>query len=148
MPDPCNFSIHQKQPLLSCAMKRIPVRAARSSDYCAAISPVATRVARPRMGAAMLKPRNAGVPSAGAPMSSTSRAWTVALTYRPAAYNPSGEGWYNSHPLCAEKTIDQDCDEYPFRATEQGGETAVPFPASSPSTICTTRTRAATTPPY
>ena len=42
-----------------------------------AISAVTVNTARPRMWLAMLKPRNAGVASAGTPMLSVSRAWTT-----------------------------------------------------------------------
>ena len=41
------------------------------------ISAVTVSTARPRMWLAILKPRNAGVASAGTPMLSTSRAWTT-----------------------------------------------------------------------
>jgi hypothetical protein len=53
----------------------------------------------------------------------------VGLSYRPAALNPSPSGWQSNDPACAGKTQEQNCDEYPFLATEQGGAQAVPFPS-------------------
>ena len=53
----------------------------------------------------------------------------VELDYRPAALNPSPSGWQNAYPPCTNPTAQQNCDEYPFRATEQGGAQAVPFPS-------------------
>jgi hypothetical protein len=47
------------------------------AHYLADISAVATMVARPSVCPDMRKPRYAGVPSLGTPMSSTSRACTV-----------------------------------------------------------------------
>ncbi|MCG2796970.1 MAG: hypothetical protein L6367_00365 [Cellulomonas sp.] len=55
-------------------------------------------------------------------------AW-VQLNYRPGAANPSSEGWKNSSPICAAKAAGQDCDEFPFYATQQGGGLAVPTPS-------------------
>ncbi len=31
------------------------------------------------------------------------------------------DGWYNSYEICATKPAGTDCDEYPFRSTQQGG---------------------------
>ncbi len=55
-------------------------------------------------------------------------AW-VQLNYRPSAENPSYEGWYRSDPVCTAKLSDQNCDEYPFYSTQQGGHLAVPRPS-------------------
>jgi hypothetical protein len=55
-------------------------------------------------------------------------AW-VRLNYRPAAQNPSSRTWYSSDPACLAAAPGQNCDEYPFFATEQGGGTAVPRPS-------------------
>jgi hypothetical protein len=53
----------------------------------------------------------------------------VQLNYRPAAENPSSRSWYASDPVCAAATSGQNCDEYPFFATEQGGGNALPRPS-------------------
>jgi len=45
-------------------------------------------------------------------------AW-VALHYRPSASNPAAAGWYNASPTCSGSHPGEDCDEYPFRATEE-----------------------------
>lgn len=55
-------------------------------------------------------------------------AW-VQLNYRPAAQNPSSRTWYASDPECLAAAPGQNCDEYPFFATEQGGGAAVPRPS-------------------
>lgn len=58
----------------------------------------------------------------------TTPTW-VALNYRPKASNPSYEGWYTNDPICQAKAPGQNCDEYPFYATQQGGHLAVPRPS-------------------
>lgn len=55
-------------------------------------------------------------------------AW-VQLNYRPAAENPSYDQWYRYDPICVAKAGDQNCDEYPFYSTQQGGHLAVPRPS-------------------
>ena len=55
-------------------------------------------------------------------------AW-VALNYRKRSENPGREQWYRNDPVCQAKGDGQDCDEFPFYATEQGGGTAVPRPS-------------------
>lgn len=55
-------------------------------------------------------------------------AW-VQLNYRPAAENPSYPGWYSNDPICTAKLPGQNCDEYPFYSTQQGGHVAVPRPS-------------------
>ena len=53
----------------------------------------------------------------------------VQLNYRARANNPSPEGWYASDPICLAKQSGQQCDEFPFYASEQGGSLAVPRPS-------------------
>ena len=55
----------------------------------------------------------------------------VKLDYRPSAENPAPEQWYNGDPRCAIVVSGSglNCDEYPFRATVQGGQFAVPAPS-------------------
>lgn len=55
-------------------------------------------------------------------------AW-VQLNYRPAAENPSYDQWYRYDPVCVAKLPGQNCDEYPFYSTQQGGHLAVPRPS-------------------
>ncbi|WAC50303.1 NucA/NucB deoxyribonuclease domain-containing protein [Frigoribacterium sp. SL97] len=54
-------------------------------------------------------------------------AW-VQLDYRPAAENTSPRGWYASQPECSSIT-GQQCDEFPFFASAQGGRDASPRPS-------------------
>ena len=51
----------------------------------------------------------------------TNPAW-VALNYE----NRDRTDWYTSDPRCIGKGSDQQCDEYPFNATAQGGQFAAP----------------------
>lgn len=51
------------------------------------------------------------------------------LDYRPSSENPSPEQWYKNYSACVGAVSGQNCDEYPFRASLQGGAQAVPFPS-------------------
>lgn len=53
----------------------------------------------------------------------------VQLNYRAGANNPSPRGWYSSDPICQATLPDQQCDEFLFYATAQGGGQAVPRPS-------------------
>lgn len=58
----------------------------------------------------------------------TNPAW-VQLNYRPVAQGPSPRIWYDTDPVCRATPGGQNCDEYPFYSTEQGGGLAVPRPS-------------------
>lgn len=49
--------------------------------------------------------------------------WTM-LTYRPAASNPLRAGWKNAQPACNLSVAGQQCDEFPFRASQQNDTSA------------------------
>lgn len=53
----------------------------------------------------------------------------IQLHYRSAAENPSYDGWQKSQPACASTTAAQNCDEYPFFSSQEGGGQAVPAPS-------------------
>lgn len=52
-------------------------------------------------------------------------AW-VALNRK---YPANDNSWKNSDPICQAKLTGQNCDEYPFASTQQGGGAAVPRPS-------------------
>ncbi len=52
------------------------------------------------------------------------------LNYLPRG--DAGRGWYSGKQECASRTSEQDCDEYPFYSTVQGGGSAVPQPSLRP----------------
>lgn len=52
-------------------------------------------------------------------------AW-VALNRK---YPSDTSGWKDSNPICQAKVTGENCDEYPFAATQQGGGAAVPQPS-------------------
>jgi hypothetical protein len=56
----------------------------------------------------------------------------VMLSYRPASQNPSYPGWKNNLWPCTQKQPGQNCDEFPFYATQQGGGQADPLPNLEP----------------
>ena len=58
-------------------------------------------------------------------------AW-VRLNYRPASETPGSRKWYLSKPECAQIEVGDECDEYPFWATMQGGSFGVPQPHLKP----------------
>lgn len=44
------------------------------------------------------------------------------------------ESWYDGHPLCEGKLVGQQCDEYPYMASEQGGPRSGAAPTDPPET--------------
>jgi hypothetical protein len=55
-----------------------------------------------------------------------------AQRYRSPENNPSPRGWYDNLEQCETKPAGTDCHEFPYFATEQGGEDARPRPRVKP----------------
>lgn len=53
----------------------------------------------------------------------------ILLNYLRGGDQIGSRGWYNSDPRCQNKLPDENCDEFPFWATEQGGPTGQPLPS-------------------